>query len=57
MSTECSCLAGLRLRSIRPRHAEPHPAALAASHLPSKVQAVLHHRADHVPGFGQPPPH
>ena len=34
-------LTGVRLESLRARHADPDPAALAAGQLQSKVQAVL----------------
>ena len=38
---ECSCSTGVRLESLRPCHADPDPAALAAGQLQNKVQAVL----------------
>ena len=38
---ECSCPTGVRLESLRPCHADPDPAALAAGQLQNKVQAVL----------------
>ena len=38
---ECSCSTGVRLESLRARHADPDPAALAAGQLQDKVQAVL----------------
>ena len=38
---ECSCPTGVRLESLRARHADPDPSALAAGQLQDKVQAVL----------------
>ena len=40
---ECSCLTGVWIESLRARHADPDPAALAAGQLQNKVQAVLPH--------------
>ena len=37
---ECSCPTGVRLESLRHRHADSDPAALAAGQLQNKVQAV-----------------
>ena len=39
--SECSCPTSVRLESLRPCHADPDPAALAAGQLQNKVQAVL----------------
>ena len=38
---ECSCPTGVRLESLRPCHADPDPAALAAAQLQNKVHTAL----------------